>query len=86
MPINQQYCFSHSSWLEVSLFTLSNTKGIEVLITNLGATITSFKLKNADGSVNDIVLGFEKIEDYAGADYLAQYPWFGCAVGVLPTG
>ncbi len=81
MPINQQYCFSHSSGLEVSLFTLSNTKGTEVLITNLGATITSFKLKNADGSVNDIVLGFEKIEDYAGADYLAQYPWFGCAVG-----
>ncbi|HQV60504.1 MAG: galactose mutarotase [Chitinophagaceae bacterium] len=81
MPINQQFCFSHSSGQEVSLFTLSNSKGTKVLITNLGATITSFKLKNADGSVNDIVLGFEKIEDYAGADYLAQYPWFGCAVG-----
>ncbi len=63
------------------LFTLKNTIGSEVLITNLGAIITSFRIKLPNGDVNDIVLGFDKIEDYLAEDYLNEYPWFGAAVG-----
>jgi aldose 1-epimerase len=33
------------------------------------------------GEINDIVLGFDKVEDYLSEKYLNQYPWFGCAVG-----
>ncbi|HEY6063582.1 MAG TPA: aldose epimerase family protein [Chitinophagaceae bacterium] len=81
MPISQQYCLRHSSGEDIYLFTLRNATGTEVIITNYGAIITSFKIKNQDGTVNDIVLGFDQVEDYWSADYLQQYPWFGCAVG-----
>ncbi|MBL0129810.1 MAG: hypothetical protein IPP43_00720 [Chitinophagaceae bacterium] len=63
------------------MFTLSNSKGTEVLITNFGAIITSFKVKNNTGTVNDLVLGFDQPRDYLNPDYLQQYPWFGCVVG-----
>jgi aldose 1-epimerase len=81
MPVNQKYCLRNSSGEDIYLFTLRNAKRTEVIITNYGAIITSFKIKNQDCTVNDIVLGFDKVEDYWSADYLQQYPWFGCAVG-----
>lgn len=81
MKTEKQYCFTHSSGEDIYLFALSNAKNTEVLITNYGAIITTFKIKQPDGSVNDIVLGFDKVEDYFSEDYLKQYPWFGCAVG-----
>ena len=81
MNLNQQYCFTNSAGEDIYLFRLHNAKGTEVIITNYGAIITSFKIQKSDGTVNDIVLGFDKVEDYSGADYLKQYPWFGCAVG-----
>jgi aldose 1-epimerase len=77
----QQFCFTHKTGKDVYLFTLNNSKGTEVSITNYGAIITTFKIKKADGVVNDIVLGFNKVEDYLAEDYVNQYPWFGCAVG-----
>lgn len=81
MNSDQQYCFTHSSGEDIYLFALHNTKGNEVLITNYGAIITSMKLRKADGSVNDIVLGFDKVEDYCSENYLQQYIWMGGAVG-----
>jgi len=81
MPIYQQRCFTHPSGEDIYLFTLCNAVGTEVIISNYGAIITSFKIKNTDGSRNDIVLGFDRMEDYFQEDYLKQYPWFGSAVG-----
>ena len=75
------YCFTHSSGEDVYLFTLRNTKGTEVQLSNYGAIISSFKLKMPDGTLNDIVLGFDKIDDYLAENYLLNYPWFGAAVG-----
>lgn len=34
-----------------------------------------------DGSFNDIVLGFDKAEDYLSEQYLGGYPYFGAAIG-----
>lgn len=76
-----KYCFTHTTGEDVCLYSLQNKKSTEVLITNYGAIITSFKIKKADGEVNDIVLGFDKVEDYLADGYLQQYPWFGAAVG-----
>ena len=81
MPFNQQYCLKNPSGEDIYLFTLRNATGTEVTITNYGAIITSFKIKDQEGTVNDIVLGFDNVEDYWSADYLQQYPWFGSAVG-----
>ncbi len=76
-----QYSFTDSSGKDVLLFRLQNAKGTEVRITNYGAIISSFIINGKDGKPNDIVLGFDDIQDYLSADYLAEYPWFGAAVG-----
>lgn len=81
MKKGQQFCFTHSSGEDIYLFALHNNRDTEVLISNYGAILTSFKIKNPDGSFNDIVLGFDKMEDYQAPDYLKAYPWFGSAVG-----
>jgi aldose 1-epimerase len=81
MNAKGEYCFTHLSGEDIYLFALCNARGTEVLISNYGAIISSFKIKNAEGIMNDIVLGFDKMEDYFSPDYLRQYPWFGCAVG-----
>jgi aldose 1-epimerase len=75
------YCFTHPSGEDIYLFTLRNLKGTEVCITNYGAIITSFKVKQRNGVINDIVLGFNKVEDYFSEEYLAGYPYFGAAIG-----
>ncbi|HEX7845197.1 MAG TPA: aldose epimerase family protein [Chitinophagaceae bacterium] len=81
MSISRQFCFTHSPGKEVYLFKLTNGKGTEALISNYGGIITSFKIRSANGSFNDIVLGFDKMEDYLNPDYLNNYPWMGCAIG-----
>jgi aldose 1-epimerase len=81
MSVTRKYCLADSSGEDIYLFTLRNALGTEVLISNYGAIIISFKIKNPDGNFNDIVLGFDNIEDYWSPEYLKQYPWFGCVVG-----
>lgn len=78
--INQQYCFNHSSGQPVYLFTLKNRKGVSVSVSNLGAIILSFCYMQ-NKQEHDIVLGFDKPEDYLDEDYLSKYFWMGAAVG-----
>ena len=79
--INGTRCFTHSSGEDIYLFTLRNAKGTEVCITNYGAIVTSFKVRQANSAINDIVLGFDNVEDYLSQDYLTGYPYFGAAIG-----
>jgi aldose 1-epimerase len=81
MPVQQQTCLIHSDGEDIYLFTLNNAAGTTVRITNYGAIITSFIIRDSHGILNDIVLGFERPEEYWKKAYLGQYPWFGCAVG-----
>ena len=76
-----RFCFTHSSGEDIYLFTLNNIKGTEVRISNYGAIITSFKIAQANGVINDIVLGFDKVEDYLSEQYLSGYPYFGAVIG-----
>ncbi len=81
MNTSQQFCCTHPSGKDIYLFTLRHPGGPEVVITNFGAIIVSFKVKDKQGQVNDIVLGFDNPADYSGAQYLEHYPWFGAAIG-----
>ena len=54
----------------VDLFTLNNSQGIEVKITNYGGIITSIKVPDKDGKLDDVVLGYETLDEYLnGARY-----------------
>jgi len=81
MGIKKINCFKHNNGEDIYLFTLRNAVGTEVSITNYGAIITSFKIKMPDGKLNDIVLGFDKAEDYFSPVYLNHYSYLGAACG-----
>ena len=48
----------------MKLYTLKNGNGVEVCITNFGARIVSIMVPDKNGEMQDIVLGFDNIEDY----------------------
>jgi aldose 1-epimerase len=79
--IKGQHCFTHANGENVYLFTLCNGNGTIVNITNYGAIITAFKVRTSDGDTRDIVLGFDNVADYLAPEYLANYPYFGAAIG-----
>ena len=61
---------------EVSLYTLTNSKGTEVKITNYGGIITSWVSPDKTGKKSSIVLGYDSL-----SGYLAKPPYFGALVG-----
>jgi aldose 1-epimerase len=60
----------------VDLFILTNSRGTEVRIMNYGGTIVSCRTADRDGRLEDIVLGFDSLDDY-----LERSRYFGCIVG-----
>ena len=75
MPITQSI-FGHIDKIPIDLYTLVNNNGMEVKITNYGATVTSIKTHDKIGMLGQVVLGFENLEGY-----LQEQPLIGCAVG-----
>ncbi len=49
---------------EVMLYTLKNSRGMQAVLTNLGAIIVKLLVPDKAGNVADVVLGFDKAEDY----------------------
>jgi aldose 1-epimerase len=60
----------------VDLFTIRNSRGAEVKISNYGGIVTSFKVPDRHGRMGDVVLGYDTL-----ADYIKSSPYFGCLVG-----
>ncbi|MBL7767969.1 MAG: galactose mutarotase [Flavipsychrobacter sp.] len=60
----------------VDLYTLRNSNGTAVTITNYGGIVTSFLAKDKNDSVASIVVGFDSIEPY-----LQSPPYFGSIIG-----
>lgn len=60
----------------IDLFVLKNSNGMEVCITNYGGRIVSVMVPDRNGEMQDVVLGFESIQDYL------KYPTnFGATIG-----
>lgn len=76
-----QYCFSHPSGKDIYLYSLRNVTGTEVLITNYGGILMAYQIRMPDNSMNDIVLGFDHVQDYLTADYLKAQPFMGAVIG-----
>lgn len=49
---------------QVSLYTLQNTQGMAVQITNYGARVVDLWVPSADSTFKDVVWGYENIKDY----------------------
>ena len=87
--LNQSYATENSSITKtefgltedgqkVDLYTLTNDNGLVAKITNYGAILAELHLPDRHGELDDVVLGFDSLEDYFAAN---RYLYFGAIVG-----
>ena len=50
---------------QTALYTLTNKNGMEVCVTNFGARLASIMVPDKDGKMQDVLIGFTNIYDYA---------------------
>lgn len=62
--------------VSVDLFTLTNDNGLTVKITNYGGIVTSMLVPDKMGNFEDVVLGFDNLQNY-----LDGHPYFGALIG-----
>lgn len=67
----------NSNMKNIKCFTWQNRNGIEVEVINYGARIISIKFPDKDGVVEDVVLGFDTLEDYV----KYERHFFGATIG-----
>lgn len=60
----------------IDQYRLKNSNGLEICIITYGGRITSLKVPNNKGKLENIVLGFNNIEDYQ-----KENPFFGALIG-----
>jgi aldose 1-epimerase len=65
---------------QADLFVLKNDQ-MEVSITNYGGIITSIRMPDKRGIQDEIVLGFNRLEEYWSEQYLRNCHYFGCIIG-----
>ena len=68
--------FGRAGDRNVDIYTLTNAHGLEVRIMTYGAAIVSLKTPDRAGHLQNIVLGFDKLDPY-----VAGVPYFGAVVG-----
>ncbi len=61
---------------DVHLYTLTNSNGMRVTLTDYGATTVSVEVPDADGNVADVTLGYDTLEGWLG-----NTSYFGATVG-----
>ena len=62
---------------QVELFTLKNTNGVTCQITNFGSRIISLFVPDKNGLFEDIVLGYDTLQEYLECDEM----YFGATIG-----
>ncbi len=60
----------------MSQYTLKNTHGMELRVLDYGGIIVSLAVPDRTGRVDDVVLGFDRLEDYERSS-----PYFGAIIG-----
>ncbi len=60
----------------VTLYTLTNAGGMSVDVMTYGAILVSLRVPDAEGEIDDVVLGFDSLDGYLG-----RHPRFGSIIG-----
>jgi aldose 1-epimerase len=66
---------------EVSIFSLQNNNGITIKIITYGGIITSLSAPDKYGNIDNIVLGFDSLDEYTNSKYTAKCPYLGAIIG-----
>lgn len=75
--INQQAFNKLIDGKQVKIFTLTNAKGMEIVVTNYGARIVSWLAPDKNGKMEDVVFGHDSIDGYLNA----KENYFGASIG-----
>ena len=62
----------------IQRYTLTNSQGMQLKVTNYGAVITELHVPDRAGNLADVVLGYHDVADYINA---VDKPYFGAVVG-----
>lgn len=65
----------------IKLVTLKNDMGMQVKITNYGATMTSLMVPDKHGHSAEITAGFNQLSSYFSDEYQQNNPYFGGVIG-----
>ena len=77
----QKTKFGQLSDQDIDLYSIQNGSGVEVKISNYGATITSLKVPDKNGLLEEITCGFDSLAGYFSENYIKNAPYFGSTVG-----
>jgi aldose 1-epimerase len=58
------------------LFVLTTSRGIEIRVTNYGGIVVGVRTPDREGKFDDVVLGFDRLEDY-----VRDTCYLGCVIG-----
>lgn len=76
MQLSQKLFGKMPDGREVIIFTFESKKGLSISIINLGGIITSIRMPDKNGQMDEIVAGFPSLQPY-----LNGHPYFGAIVG-----
>src|SRR5437016_12393537 len=66
-PVSKSPFGKTSSGDSIDLYTLANSHAMQATIMNYGGIVVSLRTPDRTGHVDDIVLGFDKLDGYLGA-------------------
>lgn len=66
---------------KLEVFVIKNINGMELEVSNYGATIMGLKVPNKDYLVTNIVVGLEQAEDYLSSPYIDNPLFLGSSIG-----
>lgn len=76
MSITKKYYGKTTEGTDVYIYTLSNSNGMSADITCYGGIIVSLNVPDRNGKIDDVVLGYDKLDDY-----LKNCYYFGAIIG-----
>ncbi|NJB82976.1 aldose epimerase family protein [Wenyingzhuangia aestuarii] len=66
---------------DIALYSIKNNNGVEIKISNFGATVTTVNVPNDKGEIENLACGFDQFENYFSKSYTDNAPYFGGTVG-----
>lgn len=76
MNIKKEFWGRTQEGEEISIYILENTNGMSAKISDFGGIVVSLMVPDKNGRIDDVVLGYDKPEDY-----FRKGPYFGAAIG-----
>jgi len=76
MDVQEQIFGTTSDGRKVKLYTLTNNSGLKVQIISYGATVVSIEVPDRNGKFDDVVLGYDTLEEYVKGN-----AYFGATIG-----